>query len=51
MGSLALAAFALIVWKLLPRHNSAAVLMAALVLWLALAILLWRVRKLKSLKA
>jgi hypothetical protein len=49
MGSLALAAFALTVWKLLPRHNSAAILAAALALWTALAILLWRLRKLKSL--
>jgi hypothetical protein len=51
MGSLALAAFAFIVWKLLPRANSSAVLMAALALWLVVAILLWRVRKLKSLFA
>jgi hypothetical protein len=49
MGSLALAAFALMVWKLLPRNNYAAILIAALALWFALAILLWRVRKLKSL--
>jgi Protein of unknown function (DUF3147) len=49
MGSLALAAFALLVWKLLPRNNSAPTLIAALALWAALAVLLWRVRKLKSL--
>jgi len=48
MGSLALAAFALIVWKLLPRENAAVTLEVALAVWLTLAILLWRVRKLKS---
>jgi hypothetical protein len=46
MGSLALAAFALIVWKLLPRHDATEILAVALGLWLALAILLWRLRKL-----
>jgi hypothetical protein len=48
MGSLALAAFALVVWKLLPRHNAAATLAVALGLWFTLAILLWRVRKLHA---
>jgi hypothetical protein len=46
IGSLALAAFALIVWKLLPRHNATGILAVALGVWFALAILLWRVRKL-----
>ena len=45
MGSIALAAFALVVWKLLPLGNAAIILAAALALWLALAISLWRVRK------
>ena len=46
MGSIALAAFGLFVWKLLPLHNAAVILAAALAAWLALAILIWRVRKL-----
>jgi hypothetical protein len=50
MGSLALAAFALAIWKLLPRDNSAEILAAALGLWFTVAILLWRVRKLKPLR-
>lgn len=39
MGSLALAAFAWLVWKLLPRENVAALLTAALALWFTLALL------------
>jgi hypothetical protein len=50
MGSLALAAFALIVWKLLPRHDPAVILTAALGIWCAIALLLWRVRKLRPLR-
>jgi hypothetical protein len=46
MGTIALAMFALLVWKLLPLHNAALTLAGALAVWLALAILLWRVRKL-----
>lgn len=48
MGTIALAAFGLVVWKLLPRHNAALVLAAGLGVWLALAILIWRVRKLHA---
>jgi|SRR5579859_1433353 len=47
MGSLALAAFAFLVWKLLPLHDAAWVLAAALGLWLVLSVLLWRARKLR----
>jgi hypothetical protein len=46
MGTIALAAFGLLVWKLLPHHNAAVILAAGLVMWLVLAILIWRVRKL-----
>jgi hypothetical protein len=46
MGGVALAAFALLVWKLLPLHNAAVTLAVALGLWLALGILIWRMRKL-----
>ncbi len=45
MGSMGLAGFALIVWKLLPRYNSASVFLAATAVWLALAILSWRIWK------
>ena len=44
MGTIALAAFGLLVWKLLPLHNAAVILTAALPVWLALAVLIWRVR-------
>jgi hypothetical protein len=46
MGSLALAAFAFVIWKGLPHASSLAILGAAFTLWIALAILIWRVRKL-----
>jgi hypothetical protein len=46
MGSLALAAFAGMIWKLLPHANLPRVLGGAFVLWIALATLIWRVRKL-----
>jgi hypothetical protein len=46
MGAIALAAFGLLVWKLMPLHNAAATLAAAIALWVSLAILIWRVRKL-----
>src|ERR1700683_5685149 len=42
MGTIALAAFGLLVWKLLPHHNAAVILAAGLVVWLALAILTMR---------
>ena len=46
MGTIALAIFGLLLWKLLPLHNAAVILVAALAVWLALAILIWRLRKL-----
>src|ERR1700683_320155 len=46
MGTIALAGFALVVWKLLPAHPAAEVLVAALAAWLVLAVLIWRLRKL-----
>jgi hypothetical protein len=49
MGTIALAAFGLFVWKLLPLYNAAVILAAALAGWLALAILMWRLRKLPAL--
>jgi hypothetical protein len=46
MGSLALAAFAWMVWKTLPHASSSGVLGAAFILWIALATAIWRARKL-----
>jgi Protein of unknown function (DUF3147) len=46
MGSLALGVFAVLVWKLLPANNAALILVAALALWIGLATLIWRLRKL-----
>ena len=46
MGSIALAAFAWVIWQLLPHASSPIVLAAAFVIWIALAIATWRVRKL-----
>jgi hypothetical protein len=46
MGSLALAAFAWVIWKMLPHASSPIVLGAAFVIWIALATAIWRVRKL-----
>jgi hypothetical protein len=44
-GALALIAFAWLLWKLLPTRSAALILPAALVLWLAIAMALWRIRK------
>ena len=49
LGSVGLAGFALTVWKLLLRYNSAFVFLAATAVWLALAILSWRIWKKTSL--
>jgi hypothetical protein len=48
MGALALVVFAVMVWKTLPEHPSGAVLSGALVLWTAVAITLWRLRRLHT---
>jgi hypothetical protein len=46
LGAIALAAFALFVWRELPRHQTAWVLSAGIVLWAVVAVLVWRLRKL-----
>jgi hypothetical protein len=51
MGSLGLACFAVVVWKLAPVWNSGLTLLAATVMWLALSILIWRFRKYLRLKS
>src|SRR6185312_319224 len=45
LGSIALGCFACIAWRGLPLHAPAAVLCLAGVCWLAVAVLLWCVRK------
>jgi hypothetical protein len=45
MGALALCAFALLVWRMLPEHNALLVLLSALGLWWALAALIWALRR------
>jgi hypothetical protein len=45
-GCIAMAAFALLVWKELPARNPAGVLAGAIGLWMAVAAAIWRLRKL-----
>jgi hypothetical protein len=45
IGSIGLACFALLVWKLLPVWNAGVVLIVALSLWLGVSVLIWRVSK------
>jgi len=45
LGTLALATFALIVWKLLPNHDPVIVLLVAALIWLTVSILLWQIRR------
>jgi hypothetical protein len=46
MGSVALGAFGFVISRYLPGNNAAGILSAAAAVWLALAVLLWRARKL-----
>src|ERR1017187_1060583 len=51
MGTLGLIAFAILVWRFLPSHSSAAILTIAGLAWLAISVLAWRIRKaMKKLK-
>jgi hypothetical protein len=45
IGSIGLACFALVVWKLLPIWSGPATLLAALAIWIGASILIWRLRK------
>ena len=45
LGSVGLACFALSLWRLLTLWNAALALLAALEIWLVLAVLLWLVRQ------
>ena len=46
MGSIGLLFFALIVWQLAPDHNAPLTLTGATLAWLAVSVLIWRIRKL-----
>jgi hypothetical protein len=45
LGSLGLATFAYIIWKLLPVWNVAGVFIAAVGAWLCVSVTLWWIRK------
>ena len=51
LGAIALAAFAVIVCKWIPLGRPSVVLASALAVWLALATLLWRLRRVHGLRA
>jgi hypothetical protein len=46
MGSVGLLLFAFIVWQLLPDHSATLTLGGASLAWLAVSVLIWRIRKL-----
>jgi hypothetical protein len=46
LGSLGMAAFAITIWKLLPRYPTVWVLLSALTIWLIVAVIAWRGREL-----
>ena len=45
LGSVGLAAFALLAWKELPGHSPALILICAALLWLGVSTALWWIRK------
>ena len=45
LGTVGLALFAFIVWKLLPRLDGPLTLFTALTTWVTLSVLIWRLRK------
>jgi MFS family permease len=47
LGCVGLAGFALFLWRVLPGHNPWLVMLAAMIVWTALCIGLWRLRKLR----
>ena len=48
LGSVGLCGFATLLWQVLPHHNGFLSLLAALATWLATALLLWRMRRLRA---
>jgi len=47
-GAVGLAAFAIVLWRLLPAHNSWGTLLLALVAWVVVSGVLWILRKLSK---
>lgn len=45
LGCVALAGFALVVWRLLPQHNGFLIILAATCAWTLIAVALWELRK------
>ena len=45
LGCVGLAGFAVILWRMLPRHNALLSLIAALAAWVVLSVVLWKIRK------
>ena len=46
-GSVGLAGFALLVWRLMPEHNTPLVLAGSALAWFALAVMAWQFRRLR----
>lgn len=49
-GCFGLAGFAAVLWLLLPRHNAALTLIAALIVWIGVSVGLWEVRRRRILR-
>jgi hypothetical protein len=45
LGCFGLAGFAVVLWRLLPRHGAAVILLAAMVVWMAVSMAWWELRK------
>jgi hypothetical protein len=45
LGCFGLAGFAVVLWRLLPRHSAALILLAAMVVWMAVSMAWWELRK------
>ncbi|HEX4651529.1 MAG TPA: DUF3147 family protein [Granulicella sp.] len=45
LGCFGLAGFAVVLWRLLPRHSAALILLVAMVVWMAVSMAWWELRK------
>jgi hypothetical protein len=45
MGSFGLMGFALTIYKWLPQENAVVVLIAASIIWFAISVMIWKLRK------
>ena len=45
LGCFGLAGFAVVLWRLLPRHSAWLILIAAMVVWIVVSVALWELRK------